>query len=123
MSPDPSPRDPGYEPALTRLAQRLVRAVRALIVAVVQRWAWSTLAVPVAVMVVALVAYLVYRRGGHAQLGEALDSVLVAAAAVLDPDDTDTALPRTPLRRVQHVIIQRLTRGAVDHRRGGARLR
>jgi len=110
------------EPASARMGRRLIHAARSLAMAVVQRWAWSTSAVPVAVTVVAVVAYLVHRRGDHLRLGETLDSVLVTAAAVLDPDDADTALSRTPLRRVQHVIIQRLTRSAVARRRGTASL-
>jgi hypothetical protein len=105
-----------------RLGRRLMRSASALAVTAVQRWAWSTLAVPVAVTIVAVVAYLVHRRGGHARLGAALDSVLVTAAAVLDPDHTGTAAPHTPLRRGLHAIIHRLTRGAVARRRGAPTL-
>ena len=49
-----------------RLTRRLTRSASALAVAAVQRWAWSTMVVPVAVAIVAAVAYLVYRRGRHA---------------------------------------------------------
>jgi hypothetical protein len=86
----------------------------------VQRWAWSTVVVPVAVTILAAVAYLVYRRGRHARLGAALDSVLVTTEAVLDPEHPGTAAPRNPLRRGRHAIIQLLTRGAVDRRRAAA---
>jgi len=99
-----------------RLARRLTRSASALAVAAVQRWAWSTLVVPVAVAVVAAVAYLVYRRGRHARLGAALDSVLVASAAVLDPEQPGTAASRNPLRRGRHAIIRFLTRGAFARR-------
>lgn len=105
-----------------RLARRLTGWARALAVTAVQRWAWSTLAVPIAVTVLAVVAYLVHRRGAYARLGAALDSVLVTAAAVLDPDDTGTPAPRTLLRRGQHALIHRLTRGAVARRRGAPTL-
>jgi hypothetical protein len=100
-----------------RLARRLMRSASTLAVAAAQRWAWSTVVVPVAVAVVAAVAYLVYRRGRHARLGAALDSVLVTADAVLDPEHTDAPAPRNPLRRGRHAIIQFLTRGAVARRR------
>ncbi len=99
-----------------RLARHLTRSVSALAVAAVQRWAWSTVVVPVAVAVVAAVAYLVYRRGRHARLGAALDSVLVTSAAVLDPEQPGTAAPRNPLRRGRHAIIHFLTRGAFARR-------
>ena len=103
-----------------RLARRLTRSASALAVTLVQRWAWSTVVVPVAVAVVAAVAYLVYRRGRHARLGAALDSVLVTSAAVLDPEYTGTAAPRNPLRRGRHAVIHLLTRGAVARRRSDA---
>ena len=102
-----------------RLARRLPRSASALAVTVVQRWAWSTVVVPVAVAVVAAGAYLVYRRGRHARLGAALDSVLVTAEAVLDPEQPGAAAPRNALRRGRHAIIHFLTRGAVV-RRGSA---
>ena len=105
-----------------RLARRLTGSARALAVTAVQRWAWSTLAVPIAVTVLAVVAYLVHRRGAYARLGAALDSVLVTAAAVLDPDDTGTVAPRGLLRRGQHALIHRLTRGAVARRRSASTL-
>ena len=103
----------------TRLARRLRRSASALAVTLVQRWAWSTVVVPVAVAVVAAGAYLVYRRGRHARLGAALDSVLVTAEAVLDPEQPGAAAPRNALRRGRHAIIHFLTRGAVV-RRGSA---
>jgi hypothetical protein len=103
-----------------RLARRLTRSASALAVTVVQRWAWSTVVVPVAVTVVAAVAYLVYRRGRHARLGAALDSVLVTAETVLDPEQPGAAAPRNPLRRGRHAIIHLLTRGAVARRRSAA---
>jgi len=103
-----------------RLTRRLMRSVSALAVAAVQRWAWSTVVVPVAVAVVAAVAYLVYRRGRHARLGAALDSVLVTADTVLDPEQPGTAAPRNPLRRGRHAVIQLLTRGAVARRQADA---
>ena len=78
-----------------RLARRLIGSARALAVTAVQQWAWSTLAVPIAVTVLAVVAYLVHRRGGCGPLGAALDWMLVAVAAVLDPDDTGTPAPRS----------------------------
>jgi hypothetical protein len=103
-----------------RLTRRLTRSASALAVAAVQRWAWSTMVVPVAVAIVAAVAYLVYRRGRHARLGAALDSVLVTTEAVLDPEHPGTAAPRNPLRRGRHAIIQLLTRGAVARQRAAA---
>jgi hypothetical protein len=103
-----------------RLARRLMRSASALAVAAAQRWAWSTVVVPVGVALVAVVAYLVYRRGRHARLGAALDSVLVTSAAVLDPEQTGGPAPRNPLRRCRHAIIQLLTRGAVARRRAAA---
>jgi len=41
---------------------------------------------------------------------------------VLDPDDTGTPAPRSLLRRVEHALIDQLTRGAVARvaRRRGA---
>ena len=104
------------------LARRLIGSARALAVTAVRRWAWSSLAVWIALTVLAVVAYLVHRRGGYGRLGAALDSVLVTAAAVLDPDDTGTPAPRTLLGRVEHALIHRLTRGAVARvaRRRGA---
>jgi 4-amino-4-deoxy-L-arabinose transferase-like glycosyltransferase len=89
-------------------------------VTAVRRWAWSTPAVPIAVTVVAVVAYLLRRNGSYARLGAALDSLLVTAAAVLDPDDTDTPALCTPLRRSQRALIHRITSGAVARRRGAA---
>jgi hypothetical protein len=100
-----------------RVARRLTRSVSDLAVAAAQRWARSTAVVPVAVAIVAAVAYLVYRRGRHARLGAALDSVLVTADAVLDPEQTGAPAPRNPLRRGRHAIIHFLTRGAVARRR------
>jgi hypothetical protein len=102
-----------------RLARRLMRSANALAVTTVQRWAWSTLAVPIALTVVAVVAYLLHRSGGHTRLGAALDSLLVTASAVLDPDSPRTPTPFTPLRRAQHALIHWLTSGAVARRRGG----
>jgi hypothetical protein len=102
-----------------RLARRLMRSASALAVAAAQRWAWSTVVVPVGVALLAVVAYLVYRRGRHARLGAALDSVLVTSAAVLDPEQTG-APARNPLRRGRHAIIHLLTRGAVARRRAAA---
>jgi hypothetical protein len=104
----------------TRLARRLTRSASALAVTLVQRWAWSTVVVPVAVAVVAAVAYLVYRRGRHARLGATLDSVLVTAETVLDPEQPGAAAPRNPLRRGRHAIIHLLTRGAVARQRSAA---
>ena len=98
------------------LARRLIGSARALAVTAVRRWVWSTLVVWIALTVLAVLAYLVHRRGGYGRLGAALDWVLVTAAKVLDPDHTDTPAPRTPLRRVQHALIHRLTRGAVARR-------
>jgi hypothetical protein len=99
------------------LARRLMRSASALAVTAVQRWAWSTLTVPIALTVVAVVAYLLHRSGSYARLGVALDSLLVTASAILDPD---TPAPCTPLRRAQHALIRRLTSGAVARRRGAA---
>ena len=98
----------------------MMQSASALAVAAVQRWAWSTVVVPVVVTILAAVAYVVYRRGRHARLGAALDSALVTSAAVLDPEHTSTALPRNPLRRGRHAVIQFLTRGAVARRRAAA---
>jgi hypothetical protein len=101
-----------------RLARRLMRSASVLAVTAVQRWAWSTLAVPIALTVVAVVAYLLHRSGrSYPRLGAALDSLLVTASTVLD---ADTPAPRTPLRRAQHALIRRLTSGAVARRRGAA---
>jgi hypothetical protein len=91
------------------LARRLFGSAKA----VVRRWAWSSLAVWIALTVLALVAYLVHRRGGYGRLGAALDSVLVTVAEVLDPDGTGTPAPRSVLVRVEHALIHLLTRGAV----------
>jgi hypothetical protein len=99
-----------------RLMRRLTRSAGALAVTAFQSWAWSSLAVPVALMSVAVLAYLVSRRSGHARLGAALDSVLVTAAGVLDPDNVGAPAPHSPPRRIQHAIIRRITQGAVARR-------
>jgi Flp pilus assembly protein TadB len=78
------------------LARRLMRSASALAVTAVQRWAWSTLTAPIALTVVAVVAYLLHRSGSYARLGVALDSLLVTDSAILDPD---TPAPCTPQRR------------------------
>lgn len=103
---------------LFRLARRGFGSARA----VVRRWAWSSLAVWIAVAVVAVAAYLVHRRGGYGRLGAALDSVLVTVAEVLDPAGTGTSAPPTLLGRVEHALIDWLTRGAVARRRGAPAL-
>lgn len=102
---------------LSRLARRLFGSASV----VVRRWAWSSLAVWIALTVLAVVAYLVHRRGGYGRLGAALDSVLVSIAEVFGVDDTTTA-PRTLVGGVQHALIHRLTRGAVARRRGAPTL-
>lgn len=99
-----------------RLMRRLMRSANVLMLTAVQSWAWSSLVVPVALTIIAGLAYLVYRRGGHARLGVALDSVLVTAAKVLDSDNVGVPAPYSPLRRAQGAIIRRLTRGAVARR-------
>ena len=99
------------------LPGRLVRSLFGSASALVRRWAWSSLPVWIALTVLAVVAYLVHRRGGHGRLGAALDSVLVSIAEVFGVDDTTTA-PRTLVGGVQHALIHRLTRGAVARRRG-----
>lgn len=98
---------------LGRIVRRLFDSASAL----VRRWAWSSLPVWIALTVLAVVAYLVARRGGYGRLGAALDSVLVSIAEVFGVDDTATA-PRTLVGGVQHALIHRLTRGAVARRRG-----
>ena len=100
------------------LLARLVRRLFGSAKAVVRQWAWSNLAVWIGLTVVAVVAYLVHRRGGYGHFGAALDSVLVTVADVLDPHDTGTPAPRSLLGRVEHALIHRLTRGAVARRRG-----
>lgn len=97
---------------------RLARSGFGSVKAVVRGWAWSSLAVWIAIAVLALAAYLVHRRGGYGRLGGALDSVLVTVAKVLDPADTGTSAPSTLLGRLEHALIHRLTRGAVARRRG-----
>ena len=104
------------------LLARLVRRLFGSAKAVVRQWAWSNLAVWIGLTVLAVVAYLVHRRGGYGRFGAALDSVLVTVADVLDPDDTGTPAPRTLLARVEHALIHRLTRGAVARRRGAPTL-
>lgn len=102
---------------LGRIVRRLFDSASAL----VRRWAWSSLPVWIALTVLAVVAYLVARRGGYGRLGAALDSVLVSIAEVFGVDDTATA-PRTLVGGVQHALIHRLTRGAVARRRGAPTL-
>ncbi|QLL07258.1 hypothetical protein [Mycobacterium vicinigordonae] len=82
-----------------------------------RRWAWANPAVPITLAGVALAGYLVHRVGGHRRLGNALDSTVVTAGSVLDPDPTDTASLRHPVRRARHAVIDRLTRGAAARRR------
>ncbi len=103
------------------LLGRIVRRLFGSASALVRRWAWSSLPVWIAVTVLAVVAYLVARRGGYGRLGAALDSVLVSIAEVFGVDDTATA-PRTLVGGVQHALIHRLTRGAVARRRGAPTL-
>jgi len=103
------------------LLGRIVRRLFGSASALVRRWAWSSMPVWIAVTVLAVVAYLVARRGGYGRLGAALDSVLVSIAEVFGVDDTATA-PRTLVGGVQHALIHRLTRGAVARRRGAPTL-
>ncbi|GAB1816084.1 hypothetical protein [Mycobacterium sp. MUNTM1] len=103
------------------LRGRLARRLFGSATVVVRRWAWSSLVVWIALTVLAVVAYLVHRRGGYGRLGAALDSVLVSIAEVFGVDDTTTA-PRTLVGGVQHALIHRLTRGAVARRRGAPTL-
>jgi hypothetical protein len=114
MTSDDDRTGPGL---LGRIVRRLFGSARAL----VRRWAWSSLPVWIALTVLAVVAYLVARRGGYGRLGAALDSVLVSIAEVFGVDDTATA-PRTLVGGVQHALIHRLTRGAVARRRGAPTL-
>lgn len=114
----PTSSDDRTAPGLPgRLSRRLFGSVSV----VARRWAWSNPVLWIALTVLAVLAYLVHRRGGYGRLGAALDSVLVSVAEVFGVDDTATA-PRTLADGVQHALIHRLTRGAVARRRGAPTL-
>ncbi|BDE11211.1 MULTISPECIES: hypothetical protein [Mycobacterium] len=95
---------------------RVVHKASTTLIAAARRWAWTNPAVPIGLASLALAGYLVHRVGGHRRLGNALDSTVVTAGDVLDPDPTDTASLRHPVRRAGHAIIDRLTRGAAARR-------
>ncbi|WP_301149880.1 hypothetical protein [Mycobacterium simiae] len=99
------------------VSERVVHKVNNAVLAGARRWAWANPAVPIAVAGVAIAGYLVRRVGGHRRLATALDSTVVNAGAVLDPDPADEASLRHPVRKARHAIVNRLTRGAIARRR------
>lgn len=99
-----------------RLGRRLMHSASTAGVAATQRWAWSNPFVLLGVAGAAAAGYVVHRRGGHHKLAASLDSGLVTAGTVLDPDPTDTASALHPVRKIRHSIIHRLTRGAAARR-------
>lgn len=105
------------QPASRGLIERLAAAVRSVILAAAQRWAWSTVAVPLAMLIITLAAFLAARFGNHPRLSAALDSMLIATTYALDPERVDGAGKQLPMRRLLHGVLDRISRGAQARRR------
>lgn len=98
------------------VARRVITSVSNSIITTARRWSWANPSVLVSLALMAIAAYLIYRRGSHQRIGAILDSALVTADSVLDPDPAGVAPLRHPVRRMQHAVIDRITRGAVARR-------